>query len=250
MKRNLIYSSILVALFGLSSCNDWLEVRPKSQIPADLHFSREAGYFDQLTGIYTRMSEGEMYGREMTFGLMEVLSQVYDIHAIGAYRDAAQYNYMSSVVRPIIDRIWVNTYNCIANLNVMLEYLEKVDPGIFRDNNRNLIKGEAIGLRAFLHFDLLRIFAPSYAANPGAMAIPYVEEYAPFITRQSTVSQVLDLIIRDLEQAVILLENDPLTGTTEAGTKWAAERRGIDQSSLRSHFLINVPRDGVFTPRE
>jgi len=210
MKQKFIFISACIALIGLTSCDKFLDVSPKSQIPADLHFSRESGYFDQLVGVYTKMCEPAMYGREMTFGLIEVLSQNYDLGPANVYRDAAAYDYTNSTVRPRIDGIWSNTYNCIANLNLMLEYIDKVDPKIFRDNNRNVYKGEALGLRAFLHFDMLRIFAPSHLANPNALAIPYVTVYAPRLTQQSTVSAALDFIIRDLQQAITLLVHDPI----------------------------------------
>ncbi len=198
-------------LLLLSSCEKFLDVRPKSEIPVNLHFDRESGYKDQLTGVYTMMCGEGMYGREMTFGLMEVLSQNYDLNPNNtAYSYASQYNYEETNTKTSIDAIWSKTYNCIANLNVMIEYLKKADTTIFSGNNYNVYMGEALGLRAFLHFDMLRIFAPSYASKPNAPAIPYVTEYAPKITPQSTVSQVLDLIISDLESAVTYLKSDSL----------------------------------------
>ena len=36
-----------------------------------------------------------------------------------------------------------------------------------------IMKGEALGLRAFLHFDLLRMFGPVFAMEPQGKAIPY-----------------------------------------------------------------------------
>lgn len=212
MKRKYIYmiSLAFVAIVGFISCEDYLDVRPKSQIPADLHFDRESGYFDQLTGVYTKMCDGTMYGLEMTFGLMEVLSQNYDLNASNTYRYVASYDYTNSLVKRTIDSMWMNTYNCIANLNIMLEYIDKADPKIFKDDNYRLYKGEALGLRAFLHFDLMRIFAPSHTSSPGAPAVPYITEYEPMVTSQRSVSQTLDLIVKDLEEAVKLLSNDPL----------------------------------------
>jgi hypothetical protein len=141
---------------------------------------------------------------------MEVLSQNYDLSVLNVYRIATAYDYTNSSIRPKIDNIWKGTYNCIANLNIMLEYIDKVDPKIFRDDNRHLYKGEALGLRAFLHFDMLRIFAPSHLDNPNASAIPYVTRYAPMVTQQSTVGAALDSIARDLQLAVTLLANDSL----------------------------------------
>ncbi len=216
MKKFTTYNTIIsVALVSLSallltSCEKYLDVRPKSEIPVGLHFDRESGFQDQLTGVYTKMCGTSMYGREMTFGLMEVLSQNYDLNSNSLYFYASQYNYEVTTIKSKIDDIWSNTYNCIANLNVMIDYLDKADPKIFTDNNYSVFKGEAIGLRAFLHFDMLRIFAPSFASNPAAPAIPYVTKYEPKITPQSTVSEALDLIISDLEKAVTLLKKDTL----------------------------------------
>ena len=62
----------LIAAISLTSCNDWLDVSPKSQIKEEDHFSREGGYKDQLTGIYTAMSQQSMYGLNMGIGFTEI----------------------------------------------------------------------------------------------------------------------------------------------------------------------------------
>ena len=61
--------SLLLAL-PLSSCNDWLDVSPKSQIQEGDHFSSEGGYRDQLTGVYTAMSTQSMYALNMGIGFI------------------------------------------------------------------------------------------------------------------------------------------------------------------------------------
>ena len=42
--------------------------------------------------------------------------------------------------------------------------MQKQEQNVFAGNNYNTTKGEALALQAFLHFDLLRMFAPSPAA--------------------------------------------------------------------------------------
>ncbi len=212
MKRNILHRSCLLMFAAgmmLVSCSDWLDVRPKSEILADLHFERESGYKDQLTGVYTKMSTMAMYGQNMSFGLMSVLSQDYDLRANGMYRYAAEYDYKEVTTKLIVDSIWSSTYNCIANLNIMLEYIDKADKNIFSDNNYALYKGEALGLRAFLHLDMLRIYSPSVARNASAMGVPYVTTYGKVITPQKSVTETLDLIIADLLESVELLKVDP-----------------------------------------
>ena len=44
---------------------------------------------------------------------------------------------------------------------------------LFTGNNYNIIQGEALALRAMLHFDMLRLFGPVYSRNPEATSIPY-----------------------------------------------------------------------------
>ena len=67
-------------------------------------------------------------------------------------------------------------YNKIANCNVILDNID-VDKTIFTGNNYNRIKAEALALRAFMHFDLLRMFAPAYnETNKNSTGIPYVDE--------------------------------------------------------------------------
>ena len=47
---------LLMTAFIFASCNDWLDVDPKSQIKEEKHFSREGGFKDQLTGIYSAVA--------------------------------------------------------------------------------------------------------------------------------------------------------------------------------------------------
>ena len=225
MKTNILHIGkflLLSAAVTLVSCDDWLDVRPKSEILADNHFETESGFKDQLTGVYTAMTETSMYGRSLSFGLMSVLSQDYDLKSESSYRYAAEYNYEETNTKNMIDNIWSSTYSCIANLNIMLQYIDN-DPNIFTDNNYKMYKGEILGLRAFLHLEMLRIFSPSPKANGGAMAIPYVTKYDKVVTTQKTVNQTLDLIINDLLDAEELLkDSDPMPNKeVYYTTRWA-----------------------------
>ena len=212
MKTNILHIGkflLLSAAVTLVSCDDWLDVRPKSEILADNHFETESGFKDQLTGVYTAMTGTSMYGRSLSFGLMSVLSQDYDLKSESSYRYAAEYDYKETNTKNMIDNIWSSTYSCIANLNIMLQYIDN-DPNIFTDNNYKMYKGEILGLRSFLHLEMLRIFSPSPKANAGAMAVPYVTQYDKVVTKQKTVNQTLDLIINDLLDAKELLENSDI----------------------------------------
>lgn len=215
------YILICAVLFFLASCEEWLDVKPKTEVESTELFSTEQGYKDALTGIYTAMSSSNLYGRELTFGFLDVIGDVY--YSAGnegsTYFYALNHQYDNSGVEYLINAIWSGLYNAIATANNVLENLEQADSTMFSTDNYHVIKGELLGLRAFLHFDLLRLFAPSYVVDASATAIPYVTTYGYEITPQSTVTEVLDYILADLEAAAAELRmSDPLVTGREITT--------------------------------
>src|SRR5690606_7817150 len=76
---------------------------------------------------------------------------------------------------------------------------------LLTDESYALIRGEALGLRALLHFDLLRIFGPEYISGRDQKAIPYKTITEPMNTVPSTTAQVVDNILADLIEAEALL---------------------------------------------
>ena len=190
-------------------CNDWLDVRPKSQVKESDLFESESGFRDALTGIYVLMGRSESYGGQRTMGLMDMVAQTYT-EVPYELEGIVSYNYQLDEVKALIDTLWSTSYNAIANCNYLLRNIEE-HGDVMSDNLRDLVQGEALALRAFLHFDLLRGFAPSYKMGKDDLAIPYLREVTNAPVAQSTVSKVLDYILEDLTTAKKLLEPiDPI----------------------------------------
>lgn len=206
---------IAIFLAGfLFSCKGYLDVKPKSQVKEGLLFENERGFIDALSGVYTLMARRDLYADNLTMSFLDVLAQRYKVPTqTSPYWDAAHYNYESDIskfpVKSTISKIWLSSYTCIANANNLLENMES-RKGLFVGNNYNLIKGEALALRAFLHFDLLRMFGPVMSTDPGAKSIPYRTKLSKEAQPQLPANEVMKLIIADLTEAEKLLENDPL----------------------------------------
>ena len=210
---NKIFKTTMVLALGLAgfaSCNDWLDVSPKSQIKEDEQFGREGGYQDQLTGVYTAMSSTSMYGLNMGIGFAEVLSQNYDIDGNGTWRYANDYDYSNSNVESTISTVWSSTYSAIANLNIMIRNIDKADSIKFQNNHYYTYKGEAYGLRGFLYLDLMRLFACAPAMDNNAKGVPYVTEYSTDVVPQKTVGETMQLVVADLLKAREALQHDSL----------------------------------------
>jgi len=91
----------------------------------------------------------------------------------------------------------------IANANNIIQNIEKTTPELFKQGKmeRDLILGEALACRAFMHFDLLRLFAPAPVNDDGQAYIPYVTTYPSLYAGKMSVKTVLDSVIKDLEKA-------------------------------------------------
>lgn len=190
-------------LISCYSCNGWLSLNPSNQIDEDQLFETGLGYRNALNGIYQSMAQNGMYGQEMTWGTLDVLAQYYDpSYLVETWKSIANdYAYENDDIKSIIDNIWSTTYNSIANANNLLSRIDKEDPLKFSGEQleKDMIKGEALALRAFLHFDMLRLFAP-YKDN-GKTYVPYFEKYPSTFEPRETVNNVMEKVIRDLELA-------------------------------------------------
>lgn len=168
---------LLVVLTG-SSCKKWLDVSPKSNVTEEKLFESEQGFKDALTGVYVQLGARPYYGKEFTMAFMDVIAQNYNITSnFHNYYNSIQYNYKDVVTRLKTDSFWICGYKAIANINNILEAIDG-KKAIFSGNNYRIVKGEALGLRALLHFDLLRSFGPIPAPGNTATAIPYMTRFA------------------------------------------------------------------------
>lgn len=199
-------------LCGLSSCGDWLDIEPTDTTTETDLFATGDGYRVALNGIYEQMAETSLYGQELNWGFVEVLAQTYDSYEFGyaeAYKKAATYAYSDERVKPVISSIWSQAYNCVANCNNIIQRISEDTPGKFAQGQDEIdvIKGEALAMRAYLHFDLLRLFAPSMAVDDGKSYIPYVREYPCTFQAYSSNQEILEFVIEDLKEAKRLLED-------------------------------------------
>lgn len=202
--KNILPALTAVTMF--CSCQDWLDIQPKTEIKQDKMFETESGFKNALIGAYMLMTDSMTYGREMNITFMDVLGQQYELFNTGKYYYAKFYDYVR--FQNTIDNLWIKNYRTIANLNALLEALE-TKKNILHPTNYAVIKGEAHGLRAFLHLDLFRMFGYgdciSNPSNLDKLSIPYVEKYSKYISEQLTGREVLKRIHADLKIAEDIL---------------------------------------------
>lgn len=200
--RRILILTLLAGSFG--SCGEWLDVQPKTSVEQDDLFARESGFKDALTGFYLLMGTEALYAQTMTYSYLDMLAGRYE-SAPGIYDWTSLYAYDGSY-QSTVNLIYSKTYNIIANINNFLYFIDAKRGVVKTPNYYETMKGEALGLRAFLHFDLLRLFGPVYAQNPEGKAVPYRTKFNNEATPILPASEVLSRCIADLEEAEKLLD--------------------------------------------
>jgi len=211
MKKLITTIIILGTLLG-AGCKKFLDVKPQGQTTQDELFKSQKGFRDVLTGAYIRMKGGNVYGGAMMWGNIEYMANNWDnvSSANTALNSLVSGNYKDATVRGWLDNTYQDLFKVIADVNGLLDNIDQKE-AVFTEGNYAMIKGEAIALRAFCHFDALRMFGP-IPSNPGTDRIlPYVKTVSKSIHEPLTYAEFAQSVLADLDQAEALLKAvDPI----------------------------------------
>lgn len=231
MKTKITIAIIAFSAVISTSCKKWLEISNSSEIISEQQFSDVTGFRDAVVGVYVKLAKPELYSMEMTWRTAEFLSQQYAVVASAPDLNVPKYLWNTAPLPAKRETIWAGAYNAIANINQILEYHEK-NRSVFESApiTDSLIKGEMLALRAFLHFDMLRLFGKgNLGARPNLMeeaAIPYVTEFTRIATNQRSYRETLGLLKKDIAEAIVYLQADPLSKLRGPAAYYSQELAG------------------------
>ncbi|BAV09288.1 outer membrane protein, nutrient binding [Filimonas lacunae] len=193
-----------------SSCKKWLSVQPEDQFTQDQIFTSTTGTQQALNAIYLQMGDNKLYGAYMTMVFPEILAQQYNIiassHTLGPI---TTYTYVDEKSVIFTEAIWTKAFAAIAGVNNFLNGITVNH--VLTAEQDSVLRGEAYGLRAYLHLDMLRLFGPVYAsADSTALSIPYYRNISTNFNPYLPANKVMDSIEADLAEAARLLKNDPV----------------------------------------
>lgn len=112
---------------------------------------------------------------------------------------------------PFLLNAWNNYYKLILGTNVVIQFVNDSE-GSQMEKDR--VRGEAYGLRAFYHFMLVNIYAAPYndsTTTPDKLAgvpIRTSAELSDEYLGRNTVKEVYEQIEKDLDSAIVLLRKD------------------------------------------
>ena len=193
MKKLSIVLSVLL-VFGLESCNNWLDLKPESEIVLEDFWQTESQATSVLAAGYRGLTTDACMERMIVWG--ELRSD--NVIAGKDTRDAMLkvLNVNITPTNPYAD--WSSFYSVINYCNTFLNYAPSV---VTKDQNFTATKlhtmeAEALTLRALSYFYLVRAF------NEVPLILnPSISDAQNYKVPKSTERVILDQIIKDLLQA-------------------------------------------------
>lgn len=204
---------ILIFLLCISGCGkDYLETRPTDEVSEEEAFSTTTNVWAALNGIH-RIMYSQIFGVQSQGGqsgnmlYMDIIGEdmVFNSTANTWLRDEYQWIGHRNPTNRMLFYNYQFYYVIIGNAN---KILANVDQAEGSQEDKDILKGQALVYRAWSYFQMVQLFGERYvagAANDG-FGVPLVLEPKLTVTPRNTVAEVYDQINTDLAQAIELLE--------------------------------------------
>jgi len=211
MKKIINYFTLISCLLFQASCSSFLDVKPQDNILEDEVFSSVNGFNVALNGIYSELNNSDVYGENLSAGLVDIMAQYYYLeNREHIYLPYANYDFANTQYKAKADAIWKKMYSLIANANAIINKIDD-KKSILGNPYYEIFKAESLALRAFMHFDLLRLFGSTYAEDLDSKVIPYMTKADRSVEPLLSNKEILQLVTEDLKAALELLKDtDPV----------------------------------------
>ncbi|MBQ8805653.1 MAG: RagB/SusD family nutrient uptake outer membrane protein [Bacteroidaceae bacterium] len=205
MKKIINILILAVSLVFTTSCDDFLDITPDGQVKRDELLNTKDGIEEAIYGVYAQLRSNNLYGQELSYSYLEIMAQTLDCYGNDAITALSNYDYEYSTVEYVFESVWTEMYKNISNVNSILNspLIENATEYPY-----TVYRGEALGLRAFMHFDLMRIYAEQITVNPEADGIPYATEFSLNTPDFEKLAKNYEHIIADLKEAEELLADE------------------------------------------
>ena len=205
MNNNKLFRNILfvfIAAIALSSCKKYLDREPIDTVPEVAVFSSMVGLQNAIIGAYAGIStavEDEIYQTALVTDEATMPTENNTGRGVIVYRwqyDAGTGGEASASFRDF--------YFALNRLNKILDNIADVPVrDAIEDATKKQIQGEALALRAYCHFELLKSFSAGF--NAGDIGVTYMSTSVIGSPSRNTVGEVITKAKADLTTALTLL---------------------------------------------
>jgi hypothetical protein len=212
-KMNTIKILLICLLAGsLFSCNKFLDVTPTNQVDATTSVKTPADAQTMLNGIYRSMTNANYYGRIFVlYG--DAKGGDFVIPTGGGGRgDDALYTFNHTANSNSYSGCWQQIYFIIAPVNNLIQNITNLEAG--GATGFDSYMGQALTLRAFMYFDLVRLYGLPYNENNTGYGVPNITTVLLPSDQplRNTVAENYTQILSDLQAGAALLPQTKLNG--------------------------------------
>jgi starch-binding outer membrane protein, SusD/RagB family len=200
--KKIYFFLLIVTCIIAGSCSDYLEFKETDLISGDMALETVAHTESAIIGAYGAVSD--LMGILMNSVFSDEVKTAGEFYNAGTVHEW-QYNPQDVAIRDTYTAINPQ-YAVIDRVNKVLAVLDNVDSTRKGDNVlRSRLKGEALFLRAYAHFELFRFYGGRY--TPSGLAMPYMETPNLKMEPQARieVAPYFEKLNRDITEAKALL---------------------------------------------
>ncbi len=225
--KNISILSLIILVVFIVSCKKILTVDQKMNIPNEHAITTVKDLEAAMSGVYDKLQSGNVLGGNLVVyaDLLADDTQVNEAK-LYAFGTSEIYHHQTTMQINALRDMWRDSYSAINMANNVIRVIdENTISGADYDAKKDKLKGEALFIRAIIHFELLRFWALPYNVNtPGAnlqLGIPYrttptLSGFADLAMARNTVEEVYNNVIADLQEAETLLLSTTTTSNTDA----------------------------------
>lgn len=210
----------------LTSCSD-LDEKPYTFVDPNSYYKTETELQTALTGTYNRFRRIYSGNNALYLAQIEMLTeQGWPTYNKDNMHELSTWTYANSATVGGVMKIWGMAYECINRANIVIARADGIS---MSDEARNRIKGQALFLRGYTYFHLLRCFGgvpltTTYTNGVEGLDIP-----------RASVEDTYQRVIDDLKDAEEYL---PVRGTNGYEV-WRASK-GSAQAALGEVYLYKA----------
>lgn len=219
MKNLLKYITIASGLVLFSNCgDDYLDTEPITDLTDESYYQTESQVFSALVGCYDGMQVATGASTLSFYAASEVMSD----DCFGGVGNSDGFNYQAidefDITRApsyqsLYEGTWSSYYAAIYRCNVLISKIDQVD-WTGNEDTRNQYLGEARFIRAFIYFDMVRLWGN----------IPLLTEPSSENIPQANPDEVYTVIAQDLLYAADNIPNASYASVPNGRvTRWAAK---------------------------
>lgn len=190
---------VLLLVAGNVACSDFLSPSIEQNKVTGESVNTESDLAGLMIGAYNHLTDVNYFGRDFIVNGEARTDNAFSNGNSGRFTESSFLTYTDTDV----EDLWQDGYQAISNANIIINSDVPSSPQV------DYIKGQAYGLRAMVHMDLLTTYGQAYVEGSDK-GIPYVTTYNEddLYPSRGSVQETWDKIGADFQEALSLMDTE------------------------------------------